>query len=383
MAIVGGLGFAAGYAMVQHSLKRQQAAWQIEKSKLESDLTKNQGQPPAIETVMAPGQIIQVTNAISPEEILARLMTMKASQNDPRSVRLLVHQFESLVDCGQSALPAIQKFLAQNQDVEYDVGFGRGGRNGDVPLEFSAPPSLRLGLLETVKDIGGDAAEQILAETLKTTGRGIEVAYLARALQEMAPNKYRDLALASARELLNSPLTDPSDPLGKFDRNYLYGVFAFFGDNSAAALAQSQLALTNGQIDRVALRYLQQTMNSNSVAMAAQLWNDPRIADDQKEPLARVALAYTGASDQANQLFQTAINDPNMSADARRNLIEDLNQDGLPNGNNLTAADLPLIQNRMSLIEQLAPNAMDQINARAFQEAYKDLGNMYNRLAQH
>jgi hypothetical protein len=188
--------------------------------------------------------------------------------------------------------------------------------------------------------------------------------------------------LASARELLNSPLTDPSDPLGKFDRNCLYGVFAFFGDNSAAALAQSQLVLTNGQIDRVALRYLQQTMNSNSVAIAAQLWSDPRIADDQKEPLARVALAYAGASDQANQLFQTAINDPNMSADARKNLIEDLNQDGLPNRKNLTAADLPLIQNRMSLIEQLAPSAMDQVNARAFQEAYKDLGNMYNRLTQ-
>jgi hypothetical protein len=380
VAIAGGLGFAAGYAAIQRSFKAQQAAWQTEKAGLEEALARAQGRPVTVKTLTAPAQVFQVTNKMSPEEILERLVAMKASSNDPRSTRLLVHQFENLVDAGPPALPALQKFLAQNQDAEYDVGFARGGRDGNIPLEFSVPPSLRLGLLETAKDIGGAAAETILAETLKTTGRGIEVAYLARALQEMAPNKYRALALASARELLTSPMTDPSDPLGRFDRNYLFGVFAFFNDNSIATLAQSQLVLTNGQLDQVALRYLRQTMNSNSVALAAQLYQDPRIAADQKEPLARMALAYTGADAQADHLFQTAINDPNMSADARKNLIEDLNQDGFPDRRNLTLNDLPLIQNRMRMIEQLAPNAMDQVNSRAFQEAYKDLGNMYNHL---
>ncbi|HEX3102626.1 MAG TPA: hypothetical protein VHQ01_12570, partial [Pyrinomonadaceae bacterium] len=185
-------------------------------------------------------------------------------------------------------------------------------------------------MLEAAKRIGGSDAEQLLADTLKTTGRGIEVAYLTRALQEMAPNKYRSLALSSARELLTSPIADPSDPLGRFDRNYLFGVFAFYNDNSAASLAQSQLILTNGALDAVALRYLQQTMSSNSLPMIAQLYQDPRIAADQKEPLARVALAYAGTSDQANQMLANAINDPNMSADARKNLIEDLNETGFP-----------------------------------------------------
>jgi hypothetical protein len=32
--------------------------------------------------------------------------------------------------------------------------------------------------------------------------------------------------------------------------------------------------------------------------------------------------------------------------------------------------------NRLQLIEELAPNAMDQVNADAFAEAYKDLVNM-------
>jgi hypothetical protein len=379
--IVGGAGFAAGYAIVHGSLKQQQMAWQTDKATLEDELARAKNQSPVVKTVTTPGQIIQVTNKISPEEILERLKVMKADAGDARSVRLLIHQFENLVDVGPSALPAIQKFLADNQDIEYDAGFLRGSRNGNIPTEFNVPPSLRLGLLEAVRNIGGDAAEQILTGTLKTTGRGIEVAYLARALQEMAPNKYRDVALASARELLTSPLADSSDPLAKFDRNYLYGVFVFFNDNSIAALAQSQLVLPNGQIDQTALRYLQQTTGAQSVALAAQLWNDSRVAPDQKEPLARVALAYTGASAQADQLYQTAINDPNMSADDRRNLIEDLNQDGLPNGKNLTASDLPMIQNRIAMIEQLAPNSMDQVNAKAFQEAYKDLTKMRDRIS--
>jgi hypothetical protein len=47
----------------------------------------------------------------------------------------------------------------------------------------------------------------------------------------------------------------------------------------------------------------------------------------------------------------------------------------------LTANDLSLIQARMALIEELAPNAMDKVNAAAFAEAYKDLVNMRAKIA--
>ena len=70
-----------------------------------------------------------------------------------------------------------------------------------------------------------------------------------------------------------------------------------------------------------------------------------------------------------------------LSENHRRNLIEDLNQDGFPDTRNLTARDLPLIQSRIVLIEQLAPNAADPVNAAAFKEAYKDLLNMRDRVA--
>jgi len=381
MALVGGLGFAAGYSVVQHSLKQQQAVWQAGRSALEADLAAARNRPAEVKTITAPGQVVQVEKKISPEEILGRLKTLKVIANQPRSTRLLVHQFESLTELGPEALPAIRKFLAANEEVEYDAAFTRGSRNGNIPVDFNVPPSLRLGLFEAVKNIGGMAAEQVLDETLKITGRGVEVAYLARALQQLAPDKYRTDALTAAHELLAKPLVaDSGSPMDKFDRNYLYGVLTLFNDTSFIAQAQAGLIGPDGQIDQVALRYLQQAMSTQSVALASQLWQDPRIAPDQKEPLARVALAYVGADAKADQFYQTAINDQNLSPDARRNLIEDLNQDGFPNTKNLTLADLPLIQKRIALIEELAPNALDPINARAFQEAYKDLIKMQNSL---
>ena len=59
-------------------------------------------------------------------------------------------------------------------------------------------------------------------------------------------------------------------------------------------------------------------------------------------------------------------------------MIEDLNEDGLSDLKHPGVQDLPLILSRIELVKQLAPNAMDQVNADAFAEAYKDLVNLSN-----
>ena len=76
------------------------------------------------------------------------------------------------------------------------------------------------------------------------------------------------------------------------------------------------------------------------------------------------------------------INDPSLSANARKNLIEDLNEDGLSNPQNPTRDDLPVIKHRIQLIEELAPYATDKVNADAFLKARKDLVNTANRAVQ-
>ncbi len=153
-------------------------------------------------------------------------------------------------------------------------------------------------------------------------------------------------------------------------------MLAFYGDSSYVATAENQLVQPDGKIDKGAINYLQSILGPGALPLIQQTWQDSRIAPDQKESLARVALTFAGANPQADQFYQVAINDGGLSAKQRKNLIEDLNETGFANPSHLTQADLPLIQSRIGLIEQLAPSAMDKVNAAAFQEAYKDLLNM-------
>jgi hypothetical protein len=92
-----------------------------------------------------------------------------------------------------------------------------------------------------------------------------------------------------------------------------------------------------------------------------------------QDPLAREALAFVGADPMAEEYWFAAINDPDLPAHERSDLIEDLNEDGLSDPKHPGREDLPLILNRLVLIEKIAPTAPDQVNADALQEAYKDL----------
>jgi hypothetical protein len=98
------------------------------------------------------------------------------------------------------------------------------------------------------------------------------------------------------------------------------------------------------------------------------------------DPQARTALAKVGADAASTAYWTKAINNASLPAEERKDLIEDLNQDGFANRRNLTKDDLPLIEARLLLIEELAPKAMDTVNAEAFKEAKKDLIKMRSRL---
>jgi hypothetical protein len=101
--------------------------------------------------------------------------------------------------------------------------------------------------------------------------------------------------------------------------------------------------------------------------------NSPKPPKEIQDPDARAALSLVGADPVAEQYWMAAINDPSLSADERKDLIEDLNEDGLSDPKHPGPQDLPLIVNRLRLIDELAPLAIDQVNADAFQEAQKDL----------
>ena len=108
--------------------------------------------------------------------------------------------------------------------------------------------------------------------------------------------------------------------------------------------------------------------------------SQPRPGKNWQDPLAREALSYVGADLEAEEVWADAINNPDLPPNERKDLIEDLNEDGFPDPKNITEEDLPLILSRLRLIEAHGPNAMDDVNAEAFREAYKDLVKMYLRL---
>ncbi len=99
-----------------------------------------------------------------------------------------------------------------------------------------------------------------------------------------------------------------------------------------------------------------------------------------KDPLAREALRLVGADIASTEIWSRSINNQNLPANERQDLIEDLNEEGFQDPKRLTHEDLPLILSRIELIELLAPSAVDDVNAAAFKEAHKDLIAMRDRV---
>ena len=98
-------------------------------------------------------------------------------------------------------------------------------------------------------------------------------------------------------------------------------------------------------------------------------------ADELQDPEARQALALVGVDGQADAYWLDAIFDPSLPDNERADLMEDLNEVGFDDPENLTADDLPIILNRLELIDAVLPNADDFMSPHLI-EAQKDLSNM-------
>jgi len=392
IALITVTAFAAGAFLVNRQqaarLEREratrQAAWDAEKADLEAQLEgarANAARAAADAPRVERGRLPPTAASPSPQELIKKLaaLRMAPGPGQGRALRQALALFEALRQAGPAALPALREFLASGQDVVYEAAGGKGGRDVKSLTEALAPVSLRFGLFDVVRQIGGADAEAILAESLAASGRGLEVAYLTQLLGEMAPGKYGDAAVAAARGLLAR--TD----LSKADRDYLFGVLGQLNDVAYAATAQAQLVQADGKVDRSALNYLKQALGEKSVGLAGQLYKDPRITEaDSRESLARVGLAYVGVSQEAAELWHSAMLDTTLKPDHRRELVEDLNTDGLSNKKNPTPQDLQIIARRYELTQaylQQDYTQTDPVLRRAFLEADKDLRNMLQRAA--
>ncbi len=125
--------------------------------------------------------------------------------------------------------------------------------------------------------------------------------------------------------------------------------------------------------------------NTDSTTLTNEASNEVTVSPGAlgaraKDLLARAALDAVGVDPDAEQFWLAAINDPNLASEERHELIESLSEAGFADARRVTTDDLPLIASRIALIEEVAPNALDSVNAAAFQDAYRELLNMFGSI---
>ena len=397
--LAAGVSFASAYFVVSNQkaaqLKAAQAQWDVEKAQLEAAAAAT-GSPaaPAPTIVMSTPQSVPAEE--SPQDILNDLLNIKLGSGSERNMalRMVVFKLESLAQRGKASVPAIRAFIGRNVDVEYSEqsnasnnqadaggstnqsnqinnnnnngGFaggpgGRGGRGGrfrriqNLQTDWVVPPSLRLGLVGTLKEIGGPDGEKALAEMLSTTARGVEVAYLARVLEEIAPGKYRDAAIAAAKELLmNPPAIDNPNQLDDLSRSYLFGVLEFFHDTSFAVNAQQMLVGKDGRLDTDAMSYLTEVLKDQSVSALYSAYENPNLTNQfDKMSVGREVLNYVGQNSQANALFTETLNNPDLNSRLKAVTVAQLAGGGFGPFNSQSPTDPQVINSRVNILTQL------------------------------
>ena len=92
-----------------------------------------------------------------------------------------------------------------------------------------------------------------------------------------------------------------------------------------------------------------------------------------QDPLSRVALSLVGVDLDAEMYWFDAILDPSLPTSERQDLIDDLNEEGLPDPHHPTMDDLPLILRRIEILEALIPFLPPGFD---WKEPHDDLGKL-------
>jgi hypothetical protein len=101
---------------------------------------------------------------------------------------------------------------------------------------------LRAGLFDALQQIGGPEALELSLQTLRTTTDPLEIALLARNMEQQAPGQYRQEALNTARVTLAQAA---QGQLNVRDVAPLFQLFQTYGDANLLAELQSTLPRWN------------------------------------------------------------------------------------------------------------------------------------------
>ncbi|MBT4624183.1 MAG: hypothetical protein HOB97_09070 [Verrucomicrobia bacterium] len=310
-----------------------------------------------------------LTNGLmSVPEILDELIEIKLVSKNRSSVqRRLSYLFESLALQGNAAVPLIREFLNKMEDVDFAVQ--REGESDEeskrrysrfrATLNFSQPPTLRIGLIDMLAEIGGDDAEATVAELFATTGRGFEIAYAAKTIQGwLGKDAYRTEALAAAHDLL----LDPVEAVGgnhfdRLSRNYLFMVLDMYDDQTFIQSAQGMFINDDGRIDRTILDYYEDVGKVRALDAMVQAFRSGRVHEDDMDNLAEAASRYAGINPQADQLFRDIMTGDQYNMETKLDAIRSFTQS---DGDASTPGVPPhVLQARLNLVNTLQYDESD------------------------
>ncbi len=308
------------------------------------------------------------TGGMSVPEILDELIDIKlGSKNRRRVQRRLSYLFESLALQGDAAVPLIREFLNKMEDVDFAVQ--REGESDEernrrysrfrATLNFSQPPTLRIGLIDMLAEIGGDQAEATVAELFATTGRGFEIAYAAKTIQGwLGKDAYRTEALAAAHELLLDPVEAAGgNHFDRVSRNYLFMVLDMYDDQTFIQSAQGMFINEDGRIDRTILDYYEDVGKVRALDAMVQAFRSGRVHEDDMDNLAEAASRYAGINPQADQLFRDIMTGDQYNMETKLDAIRSFTQS---DGDASTPGVPPhVLQARLNLVNNLQYDESD------------------------
>lgn len=142
----------------------------------------------------------------NPEQLISSLTNLDLSSGRLTSDQAaqVRNSFQAIARQGPAAIPAIQSLLKQQVDLKYGKGSG----------DTVGVPSFRIGLMETLRQIGGPEAIEASREVLRSTTDPLEMAFLARNLEEAASGRYSQEIIDLALATLNGQGAQPGSDVG-------------------------------------------------------------------------------------------------------------------------------------------------------------------------
>jgi hypothetical protein len=336
-------------------------------------VTANDPRPPQRAPAPLPAQAPpEAVSRSAAQEVIARVGQPEffIGGVSPQKAEELKRSFKQLVDEGAGAVPAIRAYLDRFQDVDFDSA-GAGNQVG-----YS---SLRMGMLDALRQIGTPEAMALSLQTLQTTADPQEIGFLAKGLeQQLPPDQFRSVVLAAASETLAQALS------GQWNgRNVtpLFEVLQKYGDQGVIGLLEKSSSKWNfyatlalaGMPDGAGIPALVRMAQAQASAAGGN-------GDFALRPLAQAAMQFPEA--RASLLEQARLNQvpetawPGIAASLAGNYIQ--------YGNQLFGSTVPpvvwskeQIDLRLALIDQMIAATPSPAGKQVLQNAYAQ---MLNRL---